>query len=178
MFEGWDSFFLLVGGAGGALIGLLFVVVTLIGGNNAEMKLRASSVYMAPIVFHLAAVLVLSAIADAPVPPHLQGGVIAAGAAVGLWFSARAVIMLGFSKDIQTTHWTDIWAYGILPLAAYGPMAGAAAATWLAPAWAAPAMATSLVALLLIAIRNAWDLVTWITAKGSDLIDPAKTPAP
>jgi hypothetical protein len=174
MFEGWDSFFLLVGGAGGGLIGLLFVVVTLVQGTDARSKLRASSIYMAPIVFHLAAVLVLSAIADAPLALMVQDAAIGAAALVGLGFSVRAVIMLGPSKTFTPSHWTDIWAYGVLPLIAYLPLVAAAAEIWIAPRWAAPCMAASLIALLLLAIRNAWDLVTWISARGDSLDAPAE----
>jgi hypothetical protein len=34
MFSGWDSFFLLIGGAAGAMIGLLFVVASLPPGSS------------------------------------------------------------------------------------------------------------------------------------------------
>jgi hypothetical protein len=93
---------------------------------------------------------------------------------VGIWFSIRAVIMLGPSRAFTPAHWTDIWAYGVFPLAAYAPLAGAGAAVWLAPRWTALGMAVSLVALLLLAIRNAWDLVTWISAKGDTISLPAE----
>ena len=176
MFQGWDSFFLLVGGAGGGLIGLLFVVVSLVRGPGERRNLRASSIYMTPSVFHLAAVLVLSAVADAPLPPPVIGAVIATAALVGAGFSLRTVTVLGPDRSFQPSHWTDIWCYGLLPLAACAPLAGAATAVWLAPAWAAPSLATALVALLLIAIRNAWDLVTWLSARGEAPDGPGAEP--
>jgi hypothetical protein len=173
MFKDWDSFFLLIGGAAGGMIGLIFIVITLIRGVNATMTLRNSSVFMSPNVFHLAAVLVLSALATAPdIPAAVVGALVGAGALAGLVVAGRVVIMLGPSKAIRATHWTDIWAYGLIPAAAYVVLAAAAATAWLAPAWAARALGVSLVVLLLIAIRNAWDLVTWITAKGDQLGRP------
>jgi len=170
MFEHWDSFYLLLGGASGGLIGLVFIVVTLIRNVDAQANLKATSVFMSPNVFNLAAVLVLSALATAPrVPPQAEGGLIAAAALAGLYYAGRSIVMLGPTRAVRATHWSDIWAYGIAPFAAYLVIAAAAACAWLAPAWAAGTLAVGTVGLLLSAIRNAWDLVTWITAKGDRL---------
>ena len=46
------------------------------------------------------------------------------------------------------------------------------------PVWAARGIAAGVVALLLIAIRNAWDLVTWITASRSGAEQLAPPPGP
>ena len=67
---------------------------------------------------------------------------------------------------VVSTHWSDTWGYGAAPFAASLALAVSAAAIWFAPNWAARGIAASVVAMLLIAIRNAWDLVTWISAKG------------
>ena len=83
MFHGWDSFYLLIGGASGALIGLLFVVETLTAGYEREEALAGASVYVTPILFHFASVLVVSAIALTP-------GLQAAAAAVLVGFCALA----------------------------------------------------------------------------------------
>ncbi len=40
MFEHWDSYYILVGSASGALIGLLFVVATLQSGRDPEASAR------------------------------------------------------------------------------------------------------------------------------------------
>jgi hypothetical protein len=169
MFEGWDSFYLMIGGAAGALIGLLFIVVTLIRGGDAATKLRTTGVYMTPTVAHLAMVLVLSAVATAPsLSLAIDGVIFGACALACLGFAARALLMFGI-RSVQATHWSDILAYGIAPLVLCSSLAISAAAVWLSPAWAARGIAASLLALLLLAIRNAWDLVTWITAKADEL---------
>jgi len=170
MFERWDSFYLLVGGASGGLIGLVFIVITLIRNVNAAANQKATSVFMSPNVFNLAAVVVLSALATAPdVPPRAAGVLIGLSALAGLYYAARSTLMLGPTRAVAATHWSDIWAYGIVPFAAYLLVAGAAAAAWFAPAWAARMLAVGVIVLLLSAIRNAWDLVTWITVKGDRL---------
>jgi hypothetical protein len=170
MFKDWDSFYLLVGGGAGALIGLVFIVVTLIRGGDANSKLRAAGVFMTPIVFHLTTVLALSALATAPdIPAPAVAMIIAGFGVAGLIFAGRVVMMLGVTKSLAPSHWSDIWAYGLLPGAFYLLLGANAAIVCLAPEWAARALGLTLVALLLSAIRNAWDLVTWITAKGDQL---------
>ena len=166
MYEGWDSFYLLVGGAAGALIGLLFVVATLTRGRDRDSALRGASVYMSPLVLQLAVVLVISALATAPSIGVRTGAVIMGICAlVAAATSARVVYHLARGKIFATAHWTDLWCYGVATLVADLALLGSAAAGWLVSREAAAeACAISLVAILLIAIRNAWDLVTWISA--------------
>jgi hypothetical protein len=83
-------------------------------------------------------------------------------------FSGRSLIMLA-TGDIKATHWSDLWGYGVAPFAVSLALLAATAAIWFAPDWAPRAIAASLIATLLMAIRNAWDLVTWISAKGDQL---------
>jgi hypothetical protein len=166
MFHGWDSFYLLTGGAGGALIGLLFVVATLMRGDDPDTQLRAADTYMTPIVFHLCMVLGVSCFAAAPgIASERQGLVLGACAVVGLANSYRVVHSLGVARTVKPAHWSDIWWYGHAALAAYVPMLAGAAAIWLAPNLAADLVAAGLLAVLFIAIRNAWDLVTWISIR-------------
>jgi len=172
MFDHWDSFFLLIGGAAGALIGLLFIVVTLIRGGDSGARLRGASVYMTPTVAHLAIVLTVSALATAPGSPISAAGVIfGACALVCLGFSTRSLAMLA-TGAMKAAHWSDLWAYGVAPFAVSMALLASTTAIWFAPDLAARGIAASLIATLLMAIRNAWDLVTWITAKGDSLDRP------
>ncbi len=170
MFEGWDSFYLLVGGAAGGMIGLFFIVVTLIRGGG--MKLRGASVYMTPTVAHLAMVLLLSAIATAPhIPLPAAGVIFGACALTCLGFTGRALVMF-LTQSVQAAHWSDIWGYGVWPFVCCLTMVGSVAMIWVSPVWATRGIAASVIFMLLIAIRNAWDLVTWITAKDGDMQTP------
>jgi hypothetical protein len=163
MFNHWDSFYLLVGGAAGALIGLLFIVMTLIRGGDADRRLRGAAIFMTPTVVHLSMVLVLSALATAPgLKDHTTGLIFGACALACLGFTGRALFMLT-RRSVQTTHWTDLWAYGVAPFSASLALGLSTAAIWIAPEWAALGVAASVIAMLLIAIRNAWDLVTWLS---------------
>jgi hypothetical protein len=164
MFERWDSFYLLTGGASGAIIGLLFVVATLMKGDDPNTLRRAAGAYLSPIVFHMSMVLGVSAFATAPhVAPALQGFVLGACALAGIARAFLVIYSLGLARKVTASHWSDIWWYGYAALAAYLPLAAAAPAAWLAPKLAADLAATGLLAVLFVAIRNAWDLVTWIS---------------
>ncbi|MBS0361391.1 MAG: hypothetical protein JSR98_08420 [Proteobacteria bacterium] len=173
MFEGWENFYLLIGGAAGALIGLLFIVVTLLQSGDVGLKLKAAAAYMTPTVAHLAIVLVMSATATAPhLTAPVAGGLFLAGALICLGFSARALFMLT-GGAINAPHWSDVWGYGAAPFIAAAGLAVAGISAWLNPDLTPLAVAAALVAMLLIAVRNAWDLVTWISAKGPSPTDGA-----
>jgi hypothetical protein len=172
MFERWDNFYLLIGGAAGSLIGLLFIVATLNRGRrDADSALRGASVFMTPIVQHLAVVLAISALAAAPdIPVETAALIVGAAALFDLISAGQVIWHLQIAKSLQATHWSDVWWYGIGAFLADLVLVGSAAAAWLvSPVCAARGIAVSLVLILLIAIRNAWDLVTWITAKGPGL---------
>lgn len=166
MFERWDSFYLLVGGAAGALIGLLFIVATLARGRDRDSALYGASIYMTPVVQHLALVLVVSALATAPgLPTTAAAAIIGLCGLTGVVIAGRVAYHLRFAETFKDAHWSDIWLYGAAPLAADLLLAASAAAALLASAQtAAGLVAASLVLILLLAIRNAWDMVTWISA--------------
>src|SRR5215467_16320030 len=69
LLSGWENFYVIVGSSAGALIGLQFVVITLI----ADVPLvrgqeLAGAAFATPTIVHLSSVLLLSAILSAPWP--------------------------------------------------------------------------------------------------------------
>jgi hypothetical protein len=168
MFQGWDNYFLMLGSAGAGLIGLLFVVVTLTANVERSRALRGSALYLTPTMIHFAVVLTSSAVAQAPrISPTLTAIILAAGALVGLCNAVRT--WLGISalpKNGDPPHWSDIWTYGGAPGVIYLALIGAAAAVWTQASFAVGALASLLMILLLVAIRNAWDLITWMAPQG------------
>ena len=65
--EGWENFYVIVGSSAGALIGLQFVVITLIADIPIARKdAQASGAFSTPSVVHFGVVLLLSAILCAP----------------------------------------------------------------------------------------------------------------
>ena len=63
----WDSFYVIVGSAAGALIGLQFVVMTLLANMPiARVDAQAGEAFGTPNVVHFGVVLLLSAVGSAP----------------------------------------------------------------------------------------------------------------
>jgi hypothetical protein len=163
MFKDWDNFYLLVGGAAGSLIGLLFIVATLFSGRDRTRMLRAAAVYTTPTVFNLAVVLVLSAAALAPdVGAGAVGVTLLLASLIGLIHGGVVIWRFGQLNAGETPHWSDSWCYCIGPAAAHAGLGVCAVLAWRDPSMAPRAIAMVLMAMLLLAIRNAWDLVTWM----------------
>jgi hypothetical protein len=67
VFNGWENFYVIVGSSAGALIGLQFVVVTLIAETPIVRDMeRAGSAFGTPTIIHFGSVLLLSAVISAP----------------------------------------------------------------------------------------------------------------
>src|SRR5215469_14261037 len=161
MFQGWDNYFLMMGSAGGGLIGLLFVVITLTAGFERSQAQRGQALYMTPTMVHFAVVLSISAVAEIPKLPRFGFAALAALAlGLGLLNATRASFGIARPRPNATApHWSDLPLYGIAPTVIY--VFGLAFCVGIAEqvAWAGPALATLLLVLLLVGIRNAWDLI-------------------
>jgi protein-S-isoprenylcysteine O-methyltransferase Ste14 len=170
MFEHWGEFYLLVGSAAAVLIGLIFVVVTLMQDRPRSSVLAGSKLYMGPIVLDVSFVLVLSAAALAPgITPRAMALVTAVVAAWGL---VRGVIsIVGIRRLGDEVHWSDVWFYGVVPSLLFLGLGAVAWGFWSGQGWAVDGVAALSTALLLAAIRNEWDLVTWLAPR-------ADTPEP
>ncbi|MBV8052561.1 MAG: hypothetical protein JOZ80_15330 [Acidobacteriaceae bacterium] len=165
----WANFYVSVGSSAGALIGLQFVVITLIANMPITRDLaRASSAFATPTVVHFTSVLVLAAIVCAP-----WHGITAAAACWGL------LGLLGLVYEIIVARWVraqtaytpefeDLLFHLILPSLAYGTLAAAWYAVRRDLRGALLAVGAAALVLLLVGIHNAWDAVTYhiITHKG------------
>jgi hypothetical protein len=164
MFEGWENFFLMAGSAAAVLIGLIFVVISLMHDRPRDSVLAGSKLYMGPIVLSVSFVLALSAAALTPgMTPHEFAAVTAV---VAVWGLARGVnSTLGIAR-LKEVHWTDVWFYGVIPVVTYLAIGAIAVALWMGWWWGEKALAAVITLGLLLAIRNEWDLITWITPQG------------
>ena len=70
----WESFYIIVGAAAGALIGLQFVVMTLIAERPPRHAAEAGAAFASPTVVHFGAALLLSAFLRAPWQTITIGG--------------------------------------------------------------------------------------------------------
>jgi hypothetical protein len=161
MFEGWTDFFLLAGSAAAVLIGLIFVVITLMHDRSRSSVLAGARLYMGPIVLGVSFVLALSAAALTPAVGRCEFASISG--LIALWGLARGInSVVGIGRLKEVVHWTDVWFYGVLPSLLYLALAVVAVAFWRDWWWARDGLAVAITVSLLLAIRNEWDLITWI----------------
>lgn len=158
--NGWANFYVIVGSSAGALIGLQFVVMTLIAGRSvARGEAQAGDAFSTPSVVHFGVVLLLSALLSAP-----WDGI---GVGAVLWglvgFSGIVYLVVVARRMRAQTVYKPVfedWLFHVLlPLAAYAMLAGAA---FVARSHARPALflvGAAALLLLFIGIHNAWDTV-------------------
>jgi len=164
MFEGWHEFYLMAGGAAAVLIGLIFVVISLMQDRPRSSVLAGTRLYMGPIVLGVSFVLMLSAAALVPGMDQRHFAILAGAAA--LWGLARGLMSIaGIHRVGAEVHWTDLWFYGVFPSLLYLALGGVALALWVGCEWADEGLAAFVTAGLLLAIRNEWDLITWIAPR-------------
>src|SRR4051812_43094818 len=160
-FEEWESFYVIVGAAAGALIGVQFVVMTLIAENPPPRVHEAGPAFATPTIVHFSAALLLSALVR--IPWEGTAGIAALWGFVGL---AGVVYSLVVARRMrrQTTYrpdWDDWVYYCLLPLVGYALLIACAsiAASHAHDAFLGAAVAVLL--LLFIGIHNAWDAIAY-----------------
>src|SRR5258708_6772576 len=173
-FAEWDSFYVIVGSAAGALIGLQFVVLTLIAESPPLRAAEAGAAFATPTIVHFGTALLLSALRRVP----WQSIILAAALLVfiGLGGVAYAVVVARRMRrqTVYRPEFEDWLFHALLPLAAYAMLALSAFA---APSHTREALfgvgAASLL-LLFIGIHNSWDSVAYhVFVKKRDANDRA-----
>jgi hypothetical protein len=164
---GWTNFYYLVGSASASLIGLMFVVITLVAGRQSPSAHRGIGLYSTPTLVNFASVFAISAVTLVPrITVHEAGVVYGCLAAIGLACALRSAWgILRAPPGYEPPHWSDWWLYGFAPLAFYLALVLTSIGVWLEQPWSARAMAGLLLALVLLGIRNAWDTITWIAPR-------------
>lgn len=153
----WDSFYVIVGSAAGALIGLQFVVMTLIAQRPPPRVAEAGAVFGTPTIVHFSIVLLLSALVRVPwpsvVPAAILWGLVGLGgvvyAAIVAW---RARTQTAYRPDLE-----DYLFHCVVPLAAYTILALSAIASLLHTRGALFGIGATTLMLLFTGIHNAWD---------------------
>jgi ABC-type transporter Mla maintaining outer membrane lipid asymmetry permease subunit MlaE len=166
-FAAWADYYVIVGSSGAALIGIQFVVITLIAGIRQQAKPEAIGAFATPTVVHFASALLVSLIMTAPWP-SLPPAALALGACglAGLGYGA-IVFRRARRQDDYRPVWEDWLWYAVLPCAAYASLALASLALARSFRTASFGVAAAAVGLLLIGIHNAWDSVTHLVVSAA-----------
>lgn len=157
----WDSFCVIVGSSAGALIGLQFVVMTLMAERRMPRSADAGAAFGSPTVVHFSVVLFLSALLRAPWQ-SLTSVMILLGL-FGIGGLVYAVIVL--RRMLRQTVYQPVaedWLFHLmLPFVSYVLLA-------VTPVWGEPharlalfGVAAASLLLLFTGIHNAWDAVAF-----------------
>ena len=161
-FDAWDSFYVIIGSAAGALIGLQFVMMTLVAERPPPRASEAGPVFSTPTIVHFSSALLLSALIRMPwqtltIPAIL---LIATGLS-GIVYLA----IVAFRMQKQTAYRPDLEDkvfHVALPMLAYIVLAGSAGATLSYPRDALFGVGAATLLLLFIGIHNTWDSVSFM----------------
>jgi len=160
-FAEWENFYVIVGSSAGALIGLQFVVMTLVAENPLARSASLGSTFGTPTIIHFSAALLLSALVSAPW--HGIGAVAVLLGLVGVSGVIYVVIVVRRLRSQREYNpvFEDWLFHVLLPFAAYVALIVSAliASSHLGEALFAIGAAALL--LLFIGIHNAWDAVTY-----------------
>jgi len=163
----WSNFYVITGSAAAGLTGLMFVVITLVAGQERQIKNMRDGVetFSSPTVVHFGAALLVSAILAAPWHTLMAPSIVLAlGGLGGLAYSARVLVRMSRRTSYQPEIDDWIW-YALLPAAAYVLILAAAIGLTTVPTIACFALAVGTIALIFTGIRNAWDIVTFIAVE-------------
>lgn len=161
MMGAWANFYMIVGSSGAALVGIQFIVITLV----AELSRRASAdsigAFGTPNVAHFGSALVVSCIMSIPWTQVFPLAVALGVCGIGGFFYSVLVIHRARRQTVYEPVSEDWLWYHVFPCTLYAALI--LAAFLLRTTTIAPFMIAAVaLGLLLIGIHNAWDTVTYI----------------
>lgn len=157
----WDSFYVIVGSAAGALIGLQFVVLTLIAANPPRRAAEGGAAFVTPTIVHFSSAFFLSALLRVPWPSITFAATVwGVTGLVGIGYAVIVTRRMAHQPVYQPQF--EDWLFHVaLPLAAYAllVLSAFAATSYTSETLFGVGAATLL--LLFIGIHNAWDAIAW-----------------
>jgi hypothetical protein len=157
----WDTFYVIVGSAAGALIGLQFVVMTLLAARPTRQASAAASAFATPTVVHFSTVLLLSALLRAPWQSITLLALLLGLIAIGSIFYMVSVVRSIRFQSVYRPDREDWLFHAVLPLAAYALLLLSALAAYIQFHDAFFGVGALALVLLFTGIHNAWDAVAY-----------------
>jgi hypothetical protein len=155
----WDSFYVIVGSSAGALIGLQFVVMTLMADSPTQAAPQAGAAFGSPTVVHFGMALLVAAIVRVPWPDHhIFTMVLGAMGVLGMIYMAIVARRMLTQDDYRPD--LEDWSFHLLiPFTAYALLL--AAAISMPAGWALFGVGAAALLLLYDGIHNSWDSVAY-----------------
>jgi hypothetical protein len=164
LYPEWETFYVIVGSAAGALTGLMFVAIALSADTGGSPRVIAA--FGTPTVVHFGAALLLSTSLAAPWP---------SSSGLRIWLVIYGVAGVGYTllvmsranrQDEYEPVFEDWLFHAALPFASYAGVLVAAAALAGPTTSMLFLIGAAALLMLFVGMHNAWDTVTWlITAR-------------
>ena len=158
----WESFYVIVGSSGGALIGLQFVVITLLESRRSMADSESVGAFGTPTVVHFAGALIVSALMSAPWPSLFPPSIALTICGLGGMVYCGIVVRRAHRQTTYEPVFEDWLWYSILPCAAYGALAMSVVFVGRYTGTELFVVGGAALSLLVIGIHNAWDSITHI----------------
>ena len=173
--SGWDTFYMIMGSASGALTGLMFVVMSL--RRDIRMPTTTSNPqrsFSTPTIVHFTVVLGTSAILSMPRHTRASLGIVVLLIGIG-GLAYMAFVISNMRKiEIYTPDLEDkVWHFGLPPVAYLLVLTGGFWA-WASPTTTLNLVGIAMVALLVCGIHNAWDSAIWMISYLARDHDPSQ----
>ncbi len=163
MFHAWTNLFEITGAAGGQLIGLLFVAVTLGAGLSPSQTADGVRAFMTPTLVNFSGVLFQAVVVLTPWPSDWPiGAILVVTGLVGLVYRLRAIGLKRRLGDLVALSRLDWIAYNGAPVLANLALVLGGVGVIAGQAFAPYAVASASVLLLAGGIYGAWDLTLWM----------------
>jgi len=159
----WNNFYIMVGSASGALIGLQFVVITLIA-QKPELRAagETAAAFLSPSILQFGSALFISAVFLAPwYSDRIPAGLVCVAGICGIVYTG--IVALRMRRQTFYLPNTGDWVFHIvLPTAAFAVLAVALVAMPVYPRETFFGIGAAALLLLFIGIRNAWDNISYM----------------
>jgi len=157
----WQNFYMIVGSSGAALIGIQFIVITLVAELSRRTSADTVGAFGTPNVAHFGSALVISCIMSIPWTQVFPLAIVLGVCGVGGFLYSMLVIHRARRQTVYEPASEDWLWYHVFPCILYAVLI--LAAFWLRTRPNALfVIAIVALGLLLIGIHNAWDSVTYI----------------
>ena len=159
----WSNFYVMAGSAAAALTGLMFVVISVVTGTPTSSRREGVSTFSTPTVVHFSAALLMCATLSAPwhllVDPAIIIGLLGCyGVFYVLYIFRRTLRITTYVPEAEDWLW-----YTVVPMLAYLIIIVSALRLLRDPTSALFGIGGATMLLIFLGIRNAWDVVTYVT---------------
>src|SRR5258708_16720098 len=163
----WGNFYVIIGSSAAALTGLVFGVITLIGGARVQRSSGSLAAFGTPTVVHFCAALLVAAILSAPWQVLWNAGLLLGLSGLGgVTYGVIVVRRARQQTDYQPVLEDWLW-HTVFPLLSYIALVGAAIVLPGHPAPALVVLGAGTGLLLFIRIHHAWDTRTHVAVERS-----------